>query len=84
LRTIQPDGLQAAAIALFIQQQGWKEVAVIYTNDDYGYGVYQSFLTNVEGLDVTIENDEEDRVIRANPDGTFSEDTEDDVDEVLT
>jgi len=36
LRTIQPDGLQAAAIALFIQQQGWNKVAVLYTDDAYG------------------------------------------------
>lgn len=84
LRTIQPDGLQAAAIALFIQQQGWTSIAVLYTNDDYGLGVHQSFLTNVEGLDVVIENDPEDQIIRSNSDGTFNKYTKDDVEEQLT
>ena len=56
LRSIQPDGLQAAAIALFIAGREWETISVIYTDDSYGRGVYDSFLTNVVGFDVVIEN----------------------------
>jgi hypothetical protein len=59
-------------------------VAVLYTNDAYGLGVYESFLTNVAGIDVTIENVEADRIIRCNNDGTHNEFTKDDVEELLT
>jgi len=63
MRIVQPDGLQAVAVAMFLQQYGWKRVGVIYTNDDYGIGVYNSFLTNVQTLDITIANTEAKRII---------------------
>lgn len=84
LRSIQPDGLQAAAIALFIAGREWETITVIYTDDSYGVGVYESFLTNVVGFDVVIDNPESDRKIRCNPDGTFNSYTKDDVEERLT
>lgn len=57
---------------------------MLYTDDVYGQGVYQSFLTNIEDKEIEIENDEEDRVIGCNDDGTFNGSTEDDVEEKLT
>jgi hypothetical protein len=57
---------------------------VLYTDDAYGRGVYESFLTNVAGIDVSIQNDELDRVIRCNDDGTHNSFTKDDVDTLLT
>ena len=63
VRIVQPDGLQAVAVAMVIQQYGWKRVGVVYTNDDYGIGVYNSFLTNVQTLEITIANTEDKRAI---------------------
>mmetsp|Transcript_28667 Transcript_28667/g.28318 ORF Transcript_28667/g.28318 Transcript_28667/m.28318 type:complete len:932 (-) Transcript_28667:669-3464(-) len=84
LRTIQPDGLQAVAIAMFIQQQGWKSICVIYTNDDFGNGVYSSFITNVETLEITIINDENKRSISPAVDGVVTDDTKSDIDDALS
>jgi len=58
LRTIQPDGLQAVAIAMFLQQTGWKELCVLYTDDEFGRGIYESFLSNAMTLEITINNQE--------------------------
>lgn len=56
LQIIQPDSLQAVALTLFIQLQDWRRIGVIYTNDEFGIGVYQSFLANIGTLEVSIAN----------------------------
>jgi len=63
LRTAQHDGLQAVAVALLIQQQGWNRIGVIYTQDEFGTGIYKSFINNVKTLDISIENEEKYRGI---------------------
>lgn len=63
MRIVQPDGLQAVAVAMFLQQYGWKKVGVVYTDDDYGKGIYNSFLTNVQTLDINIANTELLRIV---------------------
>jgi len=83
LRTIQPDGLQAVAVAMFIQQQGWKKIGVIYTNDEFGIGIYNSFITNVQTLEITIKNKESKRKITAAVNGIITDDVKSDVDEAL-
>ena len=73
MRIVQPDGLQAVAVAMFLQQYAWKRIGVIYTSDDYGLGIYESFLTNVQTLDITLANTEAKRIITpADLDGTMS------------
>ncbi|OMJ78302.1 hypothetical protein SteCoe_21897 [Stentor coeruleus] len=85
LQIVQPDGLQAVALTLFIQLQGWKKIGVIYTNDEYGIGVYESFLANVGTLEVTISNLETKRVIDFSLDssGNLSSTTKQSVIDVL-
>ena len=63
LQIIQPNGLQAVALALFLQLQGWHSVGVIYTDDEFGQEVYSSFLNNVGTLEVSIINSEEYRAV---------------------
>jgi ABC-type branched-subunit amino acid transport system substrate-binding protein len=86
LQMVQPDGLQAVALTLFIQLQGWKKIAVLYTDDEFGLGVFTSFQANIGTLDVTVENDEKYQVIRYQVDefGKISQKTKDSVDEALT
>lgn len=82
---MQPDSLQAVPLSLLVDTYGWKKIAVIYTDNAYGNGIYESFLTNVEGLDIEVANDEEKRKISAGEEMTdIPSDTEDDIDEVLT
>ncbi|OMJ76504.1 hypothetical protein SteCoe_24126 [Stentor coeruleus] len=89
LQIIQPDSLQAVALTLFIQLQEWKRIGVIYTNDEFGIGVYQSFLANLGTLEVSIANLETYRVIdySVNTNGKLSSKTKksvkDAVDEIV-
>lgn len=84
LRTIQPDGLQAVAIALFIQQEGWNRIGVIYTDDVLGRGIYESFLSNVQTLEIIIDNDPDKRSIYPDINGKITSNTEEDIDEALS
>jgi ABC-type branched-subunit amino acid transport system substrate-binding protein len=87
LQIVQPDGLQAVALTLFIQLQGWDEIGVIYTNDEFGKGVYESFLANIGTLEVTITNSEDKRgmYFGLNEDGeTIDSKTKDAVEEALS
>ena len=87
LQIVQPDGLQAVALTLFIQLQSWTEIGVIYTLDEFGKGVYQSFLANIGTLEVTITNDEDKRAVyfEMSDDGvTINQKTKDAVEEALS
>lgn len=84
LRTIQPDGLQAVVIAMYIQQQIWKRIGVIYTTDILGTGIYESFISNVLTLEITIVNEDTKRAIGAESDGSPNSDTESDIDRALS
>ena len=70
LQIIQPNGLQAVALALFLQLQGWHSVGVIYTDDEFGQEVYSSFLDNVGTLEVKIINSEQYRAVSYSLDGS--------------
>lgn len=85
LQIIQPNGLQAVALALYLQLQGWHEVGVIYTDDDLGQEGYTSLLANVGTLEITIKNPELSRAIRysENTNGLLSDDTKNSIGEVL-
>lgn len=72
LRTMQPDGMQAAALALFIDFSSWQRVAVVYSQDDYGYGLYSSFLSNANQLKISIENPENARQLDPGTDGQLT------------
>lgn len=63
LRTIQPDNNEGLAVAQFVKKNEWKSVGVIYTTDDYGVGLYSGFLSNIVGLGITVDNDEDKRAI---------------------
>lgn len=69
---------------MFIQQQPWKEIAVLYTDDEFGKGIYDSFLTNVETLEITIMNDKLDRIIKSDDSIFLSQEVKDDVEEKVT
>jgi ABC-type branched-subunit amino acid transport system substrate-binding protein len=57
---------------------------VIYTDNDYGQSIYESFATNVVGLEIDIENDEKYRKIRAeNESSELSDETKDDIEDAL-
>ena len=87
LQIIQPDGLQAVALTLFIQLQTWSEIGVIYTDDEFGLGVYESFLANIGTLEVTITNPENKRIISFGLDKDneqITEKTKQSVEEVLS
>ena len=85
LRTIQPDGLQAVAVAMLINVKSWKIIGVLYTTDSLGQGIYASFQSNVETLDITLQNSESLRGIRVsfNSGGSVGQETKDDIDAAL-
>lgn len=56
---------------------------MIYTEDQFGIGVYNSFLTNVETLEITIINKEDKRGITTDKDGILTDDTKQDVRDAL-
>ncbi|OMJ94263.1 hypothetical protein SteCoe_2602 [Stentor coeruleus] len=86
LRTVQPDGLQAVAVAMQINVQNWKRIGVIYSDDTTGQGIYTSFQSNVKTLDIIIENPETFRsiFINTNEDGSLSSSTKSRIDDVLS
>jgi ABC-type branched-subunit amino acid transport system substrate-binding protein len=86
LRTVQPDGLQAVAIAMQINVLAWKKIAVLYSDDLTGQGIYTSFQNNMNTLEIEIVNKESKRslTVGLNQDGTLTQKTKDRIDEVLS
>jgi ABC-type branched-subunit amino acid transport system substrate-binding protein len=83
LRTVQPDGLQAVAIAMFLNVQSWKSIGVIYTNDNAGIGIYSSFVSNVATLDIDIINTRNSISVDTNPDGSLAKSSINDINAAL-
>ena len=85
LRTIQSDGLQAVAIAMFLNLQNWNNIGVIYSADDSGSGIYSSFVSNVETLGILILNNEKTRGIpyNFNKDGSLDNNSKENVKKAL-
>ena len=63
LRTAQSDGSSAPALIAFLELMKWSKIAVIYTDDDTGVGVYSSFIENIKSYDINIKNNENKRKI---------------------
>ena len=58
LRTIQPDSYQSASISMFLRYMNWYQVAIVYTEDYYGLGMFEFFRQNTEGQELQILNDD--------------------------
>ena len=86
LRTVQPDGLQAVAIAMQINVMAWKKISVIYSDDNTGQGIYSSFLNNMNTLEISIKNSASKRNVKIylNTDGSLGQKTKDRIDEVMS
>jgi ABC-type branched-subunit amino acid transport system substrate-binding protein len=56
-RTAPPDTFQGDALAQVAQQQGFKKVAVLALNNDYGNGLVQSFVPAFKKLGGTVVNE---------------------------
>ncbi|CAG9335624.1 unnamed protein product [Blepharisma stoltei] len=84
MRLIEADDLEGVALALFIQQIGWKTIGVVYTGDEYGIDVYTSFMSNIKTLGITVKNDVDKRKITYNPDLGLTSTTKNSVDKVLS
>ncbi|HEY9697148.1 MAG TPA: ABC transporter substrate-binding protein [Trichocoleus sp.] len=56
-RTAPPDTFQGDALAELAQQQGFKKVAVLSINNDYGNGLLQSFIPAFKKLGGTVVNE---------------------------
>lgn len=65
LRTVQSDGLAATVITIFLDFMKWKKIAVLYTDDNTGEGMYYSLLENLKTYDISIENSEKFRKIKS-------------------
>ena len=63
LRTVQPDGSSAPALIAFLELMKWNKIAVVYTDDDTGVGVYNSFIENIKSYDISIKNNEDKRKV---------------------
>ena len=67
-RTAPPDTFQGDALAQLAQQQGFKNVAVLAINNDYGNGLVQSFTEAFQQLGGTVVN--ESNPVRYAPDAS--------------
>ena len=67
-RTAPPDTFQGKALAQLAQAQGFKTVAVLAVNNDYGNGLTNSFIPAFEALGGTVVN--KDKIIRYPPDSS--------------
>ncbi|MBD3884421.1 ABC transporter substrate-binding protein [Phormidium tenue FACHB-886] len=56
-RTAPPDTFQGDALAQLAQQQGFKKVAILAINNDYGNGLIQSFTPAFKALGGTVTNE---------------------------
>lgn len=56
-RTAPPDTYQGEALARLAQQQGFKTVAVLSINNDYGNGLIQAFIPAFKELGGTVVNE---------------------------
>ena len=41
---------------MFLQHMEWNKVGIVYTEDDYGLGMYEFFTQNAEGFELSILN----------------------------
>lgn len=55
-RTAPPDTFQSQALAQLAKQKGFKSVAILAINNDYGNGLVQSFIPAFKALDGTVVN----------------------------
>lgn len=67
-RTAPPDTYQGDALAQLAQQQGFKNVAILAINNDYGNGLTQSFTAAFKELGGTVVNESD--PVRYAPDAT--------------
>lgn len=67
-RTAPPDSYQGEALAKLAKAQGFKNVAILAINNDYGNGLIDSFIPAFEGLGGTVTN--KDKPVRYPPDST--------------
>lgn len=67
-RTAPPDTFQGEALAKLAQAQGFKTVAILAVNNDYGNGLIASFIPAFEGLGGTVVN--QDKPVRYPPDAS--------------
>ena len=51
-RTCNSDSYVGALCAENIQKLGWKKIAVLYEQDDYGYGIFDTFTKKAEELGI--------------------------------
>jgi branched-chain amino acid transport system substrate-binding protein/neutral amino acid transport system substrate-binding protein len=70
-RTAPPDTYQGEALAKLAQAQGFKTVAILAVNNDYGNGLIASFIPAFEGLGGTVVN--RDQPVRYPPDASVFE-----------
>ncbi|KAI8915932.1 7 transmembrane sweet-taste receptor of 3 GCPR-domain-containing protein [Gorgonomyces haynaldii] len=45
-RTVSNDMVQALAIFQYVYTRGWKRVAILYSDESYGIGLYDTFVNN--------------------------------------
>ncbi len=64
-RTAPPDTYQAAALAVLAKKKGFKKVATVVINNDYGVGFEQAFVKAFEKLGGTVIN--KDKPVRYDP-----------------
>ena len=75
LRTIQPDNNEGLALAQFAKKNGWKSVGVVYTEDDYGRGLYSGFMSNIDGFGISVDNAKGKRAIFLDDTGSLKQKT---------
>ncbi|CAL5051509.1 unnamed protein product [Urochloa decumbens] len=54
LRACAKDSFQAAAIAAFVEAYGWKNVVVVYEDDNYGVGILPSITDALQDVEAHI------------------------------
>ncbi|KAJ3388646.1 Metabotropic glutamate receptor 3 [Lobulomyces angularis] len=54
-RTVAPDNYQAPAIAYYIASAGWKKVAVLATNGEYGLYLGQAFRSKAKEIGIDLK-----------------------------
>ncbi len=67
-RTAPPDTFQAEALAKLAQAQGFKSIAILAVNNDYGNGLIAAFIPAFEALGGTVVNKQ--KPVRYPPDAS--------------
>jgi len=67
MRVVMSDAYMSVLYGKMLKHFGWANIGLLYTNDTHGVGIYETLLTEMRSLNITIRNAANTRALPDNP-----------------